>query len=258
MKIVKYINKFISISYYILTNVYNFFFSKYEEFLLKNNNFLKYHNLNLEGYCKILNLNIPIIDVNKLETNFVNKYYRRFILNNFQIQALIKNIFIENKLAEYIFNATGFNFSIDYITAYETAPIEGHEKSNSWYANLPHVDKPFTKHTLKVIIPIQKITKLSGPMNILNINKSKLYPKNIMINDFYQVTCDLNEAFVFFPNICFHNAGVPEKGYLRQQIMIQLNPSRIWKINNNIYYKQKEREPKFPIFSYLFDSRTKL
>jgi hypothetical protein len=95
MKIVKYINKFISISYYILTNVYNFFFSKYEEFLLKNNNFLKYHNLNLEGYCKILNLNIPIIDVNKLETNFVNKYYRRFILNNFQIQALIKNIFIE-------------------------------------------------------------------------------------------------------------------------------------------------------------------
>jgi hypothetical protein len=94
-----------------------------------------------------------------LETNFVNKYYRRFILNNFQIEALIKNIFIKNKLAEYIRNATGFNFSIDYITAYETSPIEGQEKTNSWYANLPHVDKPFTKHTLKVIIPIEKITK---------------------------------------------------------------------------------------------------
>ena len=255
---IKYTNKFISISYFFLTNLYNFFFSKYEEFFLKKNNFLKDHSLNIEGYCKISNLNISIIDVNKLETNVVNKYYRRFILNDFQIEALIKNIFIKNKLAEYIFNATGFNFSIDYITAYETSPIEGQEKSNSWYANLPHVDKPFTKNTLKVIIPIEKITKLNGPMNILNKTKSKLYPKNIMKNDYYQVTCDLNEVFVFFPNICFHNAGVPEKGYMRQQIMIQLNPSRIWQINNKIYYKQKEREPKFPIFSYLFDTKINL
>jgi hypothetical protein len=55
-----------------------------------------------------------------------------------------------------------------------------------------------------------------------------------------------------------HNAGVPEKGHVRQQIMLQLNPSRNWKINNNIFYKQKKREPKFPVFSYLFDGKIKL
>ena len=257
MKIDKYISKTIYILYNFITNLYNFFFSTFEDIFFKKD-FAEDHKLNLEGYCKISDLNIPIIDVSKLEVNVVNKYYKSFIFDKLQIQELLKNIFIKNKLADYIFNATGFSFSIDYITAYETSHIEGQEKSNSWYANLPHVDKPFTKNTLKVIIPIQKISKLNGPMKILDIRKSKLSPKNIMVKDYYQVTCDLNEVFVFSPNICLHNAGVPEKGYFRQQIMIQLNPSRVWKINKNIYYKQKKREPKFPIFSYLFDSRIKL
>jgi hypothetical protein len=254
----RYINKFISIIYIFLTYLYNFIFTKYEEFFLKRNNFTKNHELNNEGYFKISNLNIPIIDVSKLEIDTVNKYYRRFILNNSQIDELIKNIFIKNSLADYIFNATGFNFSIDYITAYETLPIESEDQSSGWYANLPHVDKPFTKNTLKVILPIKKISKSDGPMNILNINKSKLYSRDNLINSYYQVTCDLNEVFVFFPNICLHNAGVPEKGHVRQQIMLQLNPSRNWKINNSLFYKQKKREPKFPVFSYLFDSKIKL
>ena len=38
---IKYTNKFISISYFFLTNLYNFFFSKYEEYFLKKNNFLR-------------------------------------------------------------------------------------------------------------------------------------------------------------------------------------------------------------------------
>jgi hypothetical protein len=255
---VRYINKFISIIYIFLTDFYNFIFTKYEEFFLKRNNFTKNNELNNEGYFKISNLNIPIIDVAKLEIDTVNKYYRRFILNNSQIDELIRNIFVKNSLADHISNATGFNFSIDYITAYETLPIESEDKTSGWYANLPHTDKPFTKNTLKVILPIKKISKSDGPMNILNINKSKLYSRDNLINDYYQVTCDLNEVFLFFPNICLHNAGVPEKGHVRQQIMLQLNPSRNWKINNNIFYKQKKREPKFPVFSYLFDGKIKL
>jgi hypothetical protein len=257
MRIDKFISKPISFFYFFVTILYNFFFTKYEELFLKKKFFIKDHNLSLEGFCKVSNINIPIIDLKKFDVNVVHKYYRRFILNNLQIEELIKNIFIKNKLAEYICNATGFNYSIDYLTAYETLPLEEQEKSGSWYANLPHIDKPFTKNTLKVIIPIQKITKSNGPMHILNINKSK-WPKDILIDDYYQVICDLNEVFLFFPNICLHNAGIPENGYVRRQIMIQLNPSKIWQINNNIFYKQKKREPKFPIFSYLFDSRIKL
>lgn len=255
---IRYINKLISIIYIFLTDLYNFIFTKYEDFFLKRKNFIKNHEINIEGYCKISNLNISMIDITKLKIEKVNKYYRKFILDNSQINELIRNIFIKNSLADYIFNATGFNFSIDYITAYETLPIESEEQTSGWYANLPHVDKPFTKNTLKVILPIKKISKSDGPMNILNINKSKLYSRENFINNYYQVTCDLNEVFVFFPNICLHNAGVPEKGHVRQQIMLQLNPSRNWKINNNIFYKQIEREPKFPVFSYLFDRKIKL
>ena len=40
--------------------------------------------------------------------------------------------------------------------------------------------------------------------------------------------------------------------------MFQLNPSLGWKINKNIYFKQKKIEPKFPFFSYLFDKKLKM
>ena len=41
-------------------------------------------------------------------------------------------------------------------------------------------------------------------------------------------------------------------------MMLQLNPSREWKVNENIFEKQKKIEPKFPFFSYFFDNKTKL
>ena len=31
-------------------------------------------------------------------------------------------------------------------------------------------------------------------------------------------------------------------------MMLQLNPSREWKVNENIFEKQKKIEPKFPFF----------
>ena len=40
--------------------------------------------------------------------------------------------------------------------------------------------------------------------------------------------------------------------------MMQLNPSHSWKVNQNIYNKQKFREPKFPFFNYFFDENCEL
>ena len=78
MKIDKYISKTIYILYNFITNLYNFFFSTFEDIFFKKD-FAEDHKLNLEGYCKISDLNIPIIDVSKLEVNVVNKYYNCFL-----------------------------------------------------------------------------------------------------------------------------------------------------------------------------------
>ena len=52
MKIYKYISQPIYIFYNFITNLYNFFFSEFEQIFLKKD-FEKNHKLNLDGYCKI-------------------------------------------------------------------------------------------------------------------------------------------------------------------------------------------------------------
>ena len=40
-------------------------------------------------------------------------------------------------------------------------------------------------------------------------------------------------------------------------MMFQLNPSKQWSLNKNIFEKQKKIEPKFPFFLF-FDNKTEL
>ena len=66
-----------------------------------------------------------------------------------------------------------------------------------------------------------------------------------------------NEILIFFPSKYYHKAGSPKNGS-RFMMMLQLNPSTSWKINKNIYYKQKHIEPKFPFFTSFYDKKINL
>ena len=241
-----------------LSNLYCNFFTKYENLLFKKE--IIKNEFQNKGYIKLdkhLSKSINYSDSRLYE---VNKYLNKIILSEDKMPQILSEIFLKTNLKDYITNITGFKYSIDYLTAYQTFSILDEDRSLGWYANKLHKDKPFSKNTLKLIIPLENIDDEDGPMKILNKNLSKNNSENIKFSEenFFKFKGTNLDIFIFKPNICFHLAGVPSKNRVRKQIMLQLNPAKEWEYNNNIYKLQKIREPKFPFFSYMFDKKVKL
>ena len=157
---------------------------------------------------------------------------------------------------------TNFNYSVDYITYYKNISILEKDAHLPWYANHWHLDQPFSENSLKLIFSLKKIDQVSqGGIQILDKNNSKIFnslsdqQKDLLS---YKMIADEFEIVIFNPNTCYHKAGTINGEYIREQIMIQLNPSKYWRLNSNIYKKQFKIEPKFPFFSYFFDKKTRL
>ena len=235
--------------YSILTSAYSKIFTFFEKILYKkkiiSNQFLD------KGF-ELVKIN-KIINYDEIKTNKLNsnRFMNKDILSYDDIIKIINEIFLKGNLAKLISNKTGFNYSIDFFISYETLPLPEDQKSKQWYANHWHKDRPFSSNALKVIIPIvNPIGENDGGIEILDRQKSKL-KRNL--TSFYKMKAFTDEALLFLPNLCLHRAGNPELRP-RKQIMFQLNPSKTWKVNVNIYKKQKNIEPKFPFFSYFFDN----
>lgn len=241
--------------YSLITYFYNFVSTIIENSIYRKS--VEQNEFMDKGYCKIYDLSSANLDYEKISLHKVNEYYQKLILSEDELIKLINNIFLKDKLCNQISKLTGFCYSIDFFTAYETSNIPLKKQGKGWYANHPHKDKPYSKNTIKLIIPLHKISNIDGPMKIIDKNKSKNFLPNNNL-EFQDVVCDLGEAFLFNPNICYHYASNPEKDRKRKQMMFQLNPSKKWKINLKICDYQKIREPKFPFFSYLFDSKKNL
>ena len=241
----------------VLFKIYNVISTKLESFFLlkekKNSNFLAegFEFIKLGTECNIQNF--------VEHTVYQNQYFHRLILKKNSFIEILKLIFLENNLSPYIRSITGYNYSIDFALAYSTAHIEKENKEKSIYANLWHRDKPFSQNTLKLIIPLYKIENNYGPMQIINKAKSLSYTDDNINNeinllDYIEVVGDTKTIFLFNPNICFHRAGIPDKGKIRSQLMLQLNPSKYWQFSSNLYNKQFNIEPKFPILN-IFDKK---
>ena len=249
--------------YFLFCNTYNHFFSFLEKLFFKNKSKIKLFSSKIEtkGFELIRLDKNPILIKKSNNQVIVNKYMKKDIMFTNDIIDLIKNYFIELNLAEIITERTGYEYSIDYLINYTILNVPDDDKGE-WYANHWHNDKPFTKNTLKMIIPLVKMnSSLHGGIEILDIEQTNQYSKEKLLpneNDYYVMKADVNEVLLFLPNQCFHKAGNPSRDLPRSQIMLQLNPSDRWKINNNLEKKQYKSEPKFPYFSYLLDKKLKL
>lgn len=238
----------------ILFKIYNFISTKLEIFFLlkekKKSNFLidGFEFITLSTECNLQNF--------VEQTVSQNRYFHRLILKKNSFVEILNLIFLRNNVSQYITNVTGYNFSVDFALAYSTAHIENENKEKSIYANLWHRDKPFSQNTLKLIIPIYNIKNNHGPMQIINKAKSLTYTDDNINNEinllnYVEVVGDTKTIFLFNPNICFHRAGIPDKGKTRSQLMLQLNPSKYWQYSSNLYNKQFKIEPKFPMLNIL-------
>ena len=190
-----------------------------------------------------------------------NPYLIKSILSEKQIADLIKNLFIDNDLCSIISKKTGFKYSIDYIISYKTFHIPLSKSDAEVYANKWHYDKPFSENTLKIIIPLNDIEIDGGGIEILNIHDTNLQKKNtpnISPDKVFKMINKVGKILLFLPNQCYHKAGIPKKGVYREQIMLQLNPAKDWLLNNTIQKKQHKIEPKFPVFNFFFDKKSRL
>jgi len=190
-----------------------------------------------------------------------NKYFQRKIIKKELIDYFLSYFFLENDNLNYITNVTGYNYSIDFILAYSTLNIEKENQTKAIYANHWHRDKPFSKNTIKIILPIDTINENSGPMEIISIDQSEKYnDQNIGsfdIDGSYKLIGTPEYFFIFKPNICYHRAGNPAPGLIRSQIMMQLNPSKKWEYSQKLYEKQFKLEPKFPLIKF-FEKKYRL
>ena len=175
-----------------------------------------------------------------------NDYFRILILNENQIQKILKRIFIINRISDEITQNTGFNYKVSYLILYETSSIPKDIRNQQIYANHWHFDKPYSRNTIKVIIPFDKIDENSGAMEILSIDNSKKLEFENLKHDL-KFMGDQNDLLIFNPNLCAHKAGIPEKNIFRKQLMLQLNPSKNWCYSKLLYKKQFKIEPKFPL-----------
>ena len=118
---------------------------------------------------------------------------------------IFKEIFVNQKIAEN-FKPNRFKYNITFMLAYKTYAINKKDNKKLWHATSWHKDKPFSKNTLKLIIPIDEISKRHGGIEI--------YPKKLRSDDLNKKIFKMiakNEILIFQSNLCFHRAGNPDK-----------------------------------------------
>jgi hypothetical protein len=236
--------------YEIICLVYSRVLTIFENSLIKRN-FKSKLSLEKAGFLKItsksnLNISNKRFDfvLNDSEMSFYsNRYQKRFILSQENLNSTIKLIFDE-QFCNFLTSQTGFKYSIDYFGAYQNFSIPKEHINKPWYANQYHFDKPNSKNMLKVFIPMAEIGMNDGPLELIDINKKKQY-----------LVGDLGVIFLCKLNICLHKAGIPQNGNKTNLIMIQLNPSRKWHLNANLYQRQFKKEPKFTTLTNKFVKR---
>ncbi len=239
--------------YEITCLFYSRLFTFFEDFFLRRNFKSKLY-LDRDGFLKITSK--CKVNISKLKFDFVlnnnessffsSKYQKKIILSKENLNSIIKLIFDE-QFCNFLTSQTGFKYSVDFFGAYQNLHIPTEYINKSWYANHYHLDKPNSRNMLKVFILLSKIGMNDGPLELIDTNQIKQY-----------LVGDLGDIFLCKLNVCPHKAGVPKDGNKTNMIMIQLNPSRRWYLNENLYQRQFKKEPKFTGLTNKFVRRVRL
>ena len=208
-------NNKISITFFykLTCKIYQYVTTLYENYFLQLKPARKdFYN---KGYFK-LNLSKTILAENNKELTLlqINNFLKVKVLKKDQLIFLIDQIFTKD-LRSQITEITGFNFSIDFMIYYEREYIPENKRNVSTldqaYSYRWHFDKPNSSNMLKLFIPVD-IEDKSGPLELINKSDS-LRIKVLKICKSYKKSLKgiLNKIYGFYPTICCHRDGIPEK-----------------------------------------------
>ena len=170
---------FYKLIYEIICFVYSRLLTVLENSFLKIN-VRSISTLDRDGFLKITKntkLNVSqqrfdfILNENELSF-FSNKYQKKFILSQDNLNSILKLIF-DRDFCNFLTSQTGFKYSVDFFGAYQNFPIPKENIDKPWYANHYHFDKPNSKNMLKVFIPMAKIGMNNGPLELIDLKKKK-------------------------------------------------------------------------------------
>jgi len=258
---------FIQKIYFYICKIYSYLLAKIDE-LFYRENIKECPHLKRNGYVKIkdkLSLDIckklvQLVDHKKNKTFYANKYQRRIIFQENVLKEFIYLLF-NKKFCNFLTFQTGFKYSIDFFCLSENFFIPEIDRVQNWYGNNYHLDKPNSRNTLKLFLPLSIIEIQDGSLELLNIKNTKKYfstSKSIKNFEKYYFEGDLGDLFLSKLNLCLHRAGIPLKKRVRKLITIQLNPSKKWYLNSKLYKRQYLPEPKFTAISNQFVHRIPL
>lgn len=236
----------------LLCEIYSF----YEDTFLKESN-----STFLSEPCLIGNIKEKLDELVILEVKGSNPYQKINIIGDEQLRYFIKNLFNDD-FKRRIELITGYKYSIDFFVFNHNFNVEINNRNRPIYANLWHIDSTFTTNCLKIFIPIKEIDISNGPLHYLDSrNSQKLissgFPRMpnlpIEFEPYIGRVCgSKGDIFLVNPRTMLHKAGIPEIGKSRLQIMIQLNPSKRWKVNEELFKRQYKVETNLPFIRNFF------
>ena len=221
---------------------------------LKRNGYIKIKDKLSLDICKKI---VKLVEHKTNKTFYANKYQRRIIFQKNVLEEFIYLLF-DKKFCDFLTFQTGFKYSIDFFCLSENLFIPEIDRVQNWYGNNYHLDKPNSRNTLKIFLPLSNIEKKDGSLELLSIKNTKKYfstSKSIKNFEKYYFEGDLGDLFLSKLNSCLHRAGIPLKKRVRKLITIQLNPSKKWYFNSKLYKRQYLPEPKFSSISNQFVDR---
>jgi len=238
------------IFYLILCNIYSNLFSSINNFKRKKRVTNKVKFFEYYTHNSIDNL---VDQLHLLEND--ERYQKTFVFDKKALKKLLKFVFTK-EFKNYLFQIYGFNYSVDYLFIYKNRTLSSSDKLKSVYANKLHMDKPFSKDMLKIIIPLKTKSDDDGPLVIFedykfiskDNNKYKSFLSPLKGSNYYG----------FNPRNTFHYALPPKFKLSGMHIMMQLNPSEKWKVDKNLLKSQFRIEPNFTDIRNIFSEKENL
>jgi hypothetical protein len=180
-------------------------------------------------------------------------YFQRNILTQTSIHNFVEKIISDEQVRSTLEGFFGGCYCVGYVCSYTTSALPEELQGQSVFANHWHIDTLLSENAVKIMILPSQIGDSQGPLQFFTpqdtttITESGFYrgeeiPNDLKIDKPISFLGDESRVLFVRTHSCMHTAGVPEPGFSRDQIMVQLNPARQWSYHTDLYERQHTRE----------------
>lgn len=199
--------------------------------------------LDPEDFCTSKQLNTIRLPNLEVEKEIYGEFKDKIVLSKEYIEKLINNLF-DAQLMSALLEMGISNPKLNFVTFYRTKHIPSNTKSV--FANHWHFDSTVEMECVKLFYCPNPITKHQGPMEFLDSKTSKTCeefgffrgPTLPFACQTKQFKGSKGQGLLLKPFYCLHRAGIPEKGLVREMLMLQIVNGGVHRSSEELYQRQ--------------------